>query len=304
MKKYILVLVFPVWMASANSVFQPSKVGFEVTLNGEINSYSIFSLFVMPGGKITFESKEDLIFPDLTDVLQEGNGKWIWNLPSSSGLKSILIQSGNETMTINLLIMTPMAKKEGAYLNGYRIGSYPSKPLNGNPIYNGPEGLFEVTEDMMDLKLTPHFTLKQFVCKQTGDFPKYLIVRERLLLKLEYLLEKTNKAGYSIDTFGFISGYRTPYYNASIKNVQYSRHVYGGAADIFIDQDSDGNMDDLNKDGVIDERDVRLFYNLVDEEFQKPDYEKFRGGLGFYKKNSRHMGFIHVDVRGWKSRWG
>ena len=130
-----------------------------------------------------------------------------------------------------------------------------------------------------------------------------MLIRERLLLKLEYLLEKVNEKGHEVNTFGFISGYRTPYYNALIKNVPYSRHVYGGAADIYIDQDNDGSMDDLNQDGTINEHDVQIFYKIVDSEYEKASYSKYKGGLGFYRKNGRHNGFIHVDVRGWKARW-
>ena len=120
---------------------------------------------------------------------------------------------------------------------------------------------------------------------------------------MEYLLEKVNSLGYTIDTFGFISGFRTPYYNKAIRNVSRSRHLYGGAADIYIDQNQDGYMDDLNGDSITDEKDVRIFYNWVEEELGKSSYERFKGGLGFYKKNGIHQGFIHVDVRGWKARW-
>ena len=60
-------------------------------------------------------------------------------------------------------------------------------------------------------------------------------LRPRLLLKLEMMLEKVNAAGYRCDTFQVMSGYRTPHYNMAIGNVKYSRHVWGGAADIFVD---------------------------------------------------------------------
>ena len=47
------------------------------------------------------------------------------------------------------------------------------------------------------------------------------------------ILQKVNERGYRCDTFHIMSGYRTPYYNGAIGNVRYSRHVWGGAADIF-----------------------------------------------------------------------
>lgn len=293
-----LIIALSAWVEVFG--FDDQRAGFIIEIRGEQNPYRIFSVFVMPGEAVSINSESNIRISS-NDLNVNGTNL---TSPDKPGAYKLEVRTDQgDLMTVNVLVMTPMTNKKGEYLNGYRIGNYPSKPLNGNPIYNKPRGLFEVTEQNASLKLTPHFTLQQFLCKQSGNYPKYLIVRERLLLKLEYLLEKANNEGYSIETFGFISGYRTPYYNKSIKNVQYSRHVWGGAADIFIDQDKNGSMDDLNHDGTIDEKDVRIFYQIVDSEYDKKDYHKFRGGLGFYKKNKSHNGFIHVDVRGWKARW-
>ena len=277
-------------------------------MNGEENPYSIFSSFVMPGSDILIHSKEAIsIESSDLKILKTGFlSEHEIGAPLTKGAYQLSVtnQDGKQ-IRVNILVMVPRTRKVGENLNGYRIGNYPTKPLNNNPIYAPPIGFFEVTKENENLQLTPHFKVKQFLCKQAGNYPKYIIVRERLLLKLEYLLERVNENGYEIETFGFISGYRTPFYNKSIKNVQYSRHVYGGAADIFIDQDKNGSMDDLNKDGKIDESDVQIFYNIVEGEFKKKRYQEkgFIGGLGFYRKNSRHNGFIHVDVRGSVARW-
>jgi hypothetical protein len=280
------------------------KAGFTITVNGESNPYNIYSVFVMPNASVNITSQGELSLTSESVGIEKGTaGSWILKAPATKGAYVTTVRHDNKTMQLNVLVLTPLTDKKGEYLNGYRIGNYPTTPLRGNPIYNRPKGLFEVTDDMTELKLTPHFKVSQFLCKQAGGYPKYILVRERLLLKLEYLLEKVNDQGYEVDTFGFISGYRTPYYNASIKNVKYSRHVYGGAADIFIDADKNGSMDDLNRDGKVDEKDVTIFHSIVAREFDKPGYDKFRGGLGFYRKNGRHNGFIHVDVRGSKARW-
>lgn len=301
----MLLLVLSFMMLQSNA-YDDQRAGFSITVNGEISPYKIFSTFVMPGSEIVISSTEAIMVnsSDVTVNATSFNTRWKLKAPDSSGayIANVTNKDG-KSINVNVLVLTPLSQMKGEYLNGYRIGNYPSQPLRGNPIYNAPKGMFEVTSENQNLKLTPHFSLKQFVCKQSGDFPKYLIVRERLLLKLEFILERVNEKGYDVETFGFISGYRTPFYNKSIKNVQYSMHVFGGAADIFIDQNKDGSMDDLNKDGRIDEKDVREFYNIVESEYSKDRYSKFVGGLGFYRKNSRHNGFIHVDVRGSRARW-
>jgi uncharacterized protein YcbK (DUF882 family) len=102
-----------------------------------------------------------------------------------------------------------------------------------------------------------------------------------------------------------MSGYRTPYYNHAIGNVKYSRHLWGGAADIFIDvAPADGVMDDLDGDGTVDVRDAHVLYELVDTMYGSPLYEPFVGGLGAYRTTPAHGPFIHVDARGFRARWG
>ncbi len=303
MRKISIILLISAF--SSLYVFANDPAGFIIEIKGELNPYRIFSVFLMPNEEIKVRCDTPIILKSaLVKCVHSTDLQWTIQAPEAPGVHPLKIANeGGGEMSINVMVLTPISKKKGEYLNSYRIGNYPIKPFKGNPIYNRPVGLFEVTKENMHILLTPHFKLEQFLCKQQSGFPKYLIIRERLLLKLEYLLDRLTEQGFEIETFGFISGYRTPYYNKLIQNVAYSRHVYGGAADIFIDQNNDGNMDDLNNDGIIDEKDVKVFYNIVESEFKKPSYDKYKGGLGFYKKNDVHSGFIHVDVRGWKARW-
>lgn len=208
-------------------------------------------------------------------------------------------------MVIHAFVMVPFSALEGEYLNGYRIGKYPHIPLKQLTIYKPPRGFIEVTPENEDTLVSPHFRLGQFLSKQASGYPKYLVLRERLLLKLELILEKVNEKGYHCGTLHIMSGYRTPYYNKVIGNVKYSRHVWGGAADFFIDENpSDGMMDDLNRDGKIDYRDAGVLYDIIDEMYGRTFYVPFVGGLGRYRKSRSHGPFVHVDVRGFHARWG
>ena len=91
------------------------------------------------------------------------------------------------------------------------------------------------------------------------------VLRQPLLVKLEQLLEEVNERGREAHTFTLLSAYRTPSYNAAIGNeTTYSRHSYGDAADIFVDANEDGRMDDLNRDGRHNLADAHWLGEIVD----------------------------------------
>jgi hypothetical protein len=237
---------------------------------------------------------------------RDSDGSWTWHAPAASGLHPLtIIRKGNgQRMTLNVFVLVPREGVRDGVLNGYRIGSYPSTPLRGLPVYLPPPGFIEVTPDNEDTWISPHFRVGQFLCKQEGGPPRYLVLRERFLLKLEGLLQETNASGIRCDSFFIMSGYRTPSYNAAIGNVRYSRHLYGDAADLFVDENPrDGVMDDLNGDGRIDDDDARVLYDIIERFDSDPGNELLLGGLGRYGTTSTHGPFVHTDVRGFRARW-
>ncbi len=224
--------------------------------------------------------------------------------PQQHGRYTVRVQhpdNGDSTL-LNVWVSIPRSEMEGEYLNGYRIGTYPP-PRKNRPNYEPPEGFFEVTADNVDTRVSTNFTLRQFLCKQASDYPKYVVIQESLLVLLERLLLDVRDAGFEIETFGVISGYRTPYYNRSIGNVPYSRHVYGDAMDFYIDVDRDGLMDDIDGDGMRNSRDISRFFRIVDRWMVRPENKGLMGGIGRYNKTRRHGGFVHADTRGYRARW-
>ena len=174
-------------------------------------------------------------------------------------------------------------------LNGYRIGEYPATPLKGNPMYLPPPGFIEVTKENQDTKVSPHFTLKQFLCKEdtTKSFPKYVLFKERLPLKLEAVLERVNAMGFAVDTLHVMSAFRTPFYNHAIGDVKYSMHQWGSAADIYIDPLKKDRMADLNRDGQVDIQDSKFLYDEIERMLASKELARFQGGMGFYPANVR-----------------
>jgi hypothetical protein len=238
------------------------------------------------------------VLPGETVALEAMDRRWTWTAPATPGLYPIHVISSDQrdSVTIQAFVLVPFAHLRGEYLNGYHIGRYPARPLRGLDIYRAPAGFIEVTRDNEDVFVSQHFQLKQFVCKQAGGYPRYIVLDEQLVQRLERLLELVNASGYSVSTFHVMSGYRTPAYNRAIGNVLYSRHTWGSAADIFLDEDHDGRMDDLNRDGRSDVRDAEVLYRLFDG-------TQSTGGLGKYRSTEAHGPFVHVDIRDRRARW-
>lgn len=295
------------------SAFESGRAGFAVRVNELQIPYRIFAVYVLPGEVLEIvPPRMEPDGPGPFSVTASGGGRaepsadgWRWRAPDAPGSAEILVERAGERIELNAVVLYPSSQVSAQKLNGYRLGDYPAEPLNGSALYLSPDGFVELNHDNADLQLSPHFKLSQFPSKQSTANPRYLVLREQLLLKLELLLERVNDEGYAADTFTVMSGYRTPYYNAAIKNVPYSRHVYGGAADIFIDvAPRDGVMDDLNGDGRLDYRDAQHLYRIADQLFGEPRYAALRGGMGVYGANAAHGAFLHLDARQLRARWG
>jgi hypothetical protein len=63
-------------------------------------------------------------------------------------------------------------------------------------------------------------------------------------------------------------------------------------------------MDDLNMDGLVDVKDAKVLFDHIDELSDDPTFRAFVGGLGIYETTATHGPFVHVDVRGYRARWG
>jgi uncharacterized protein YcbK (DUF882 family) len=283
--------------------FDTKTAPFAIAFDGEVSAYRDWSAFVLPSARLTFQAsggpagEYSMDAPGVPPVVATAR-VWRWTAPAEAGEYKLKF-----AIEMHVFVMVPAARTSGGALNGYTIGAYP--PAKGNPLYQPPAGFVEVTKANEDTKVSPHFRLKQFLCKEdaANAYPKYVVIKPRLLLKLEAILERVNAAGFKADTFNVMSAYRTPYYNHAIGDVQYSMHQFGSAADIFVDTRAKGQMDDLNRDRRIDTNDSRYLYDLVERLLADPGYRKFQGGMGFYPANAAHPPFVHVDVRGTKARW-
>jgi hypothetical protein len=204
------------------------------------------------------------------------------------------------------LTKRPFASKVNGRIGQYVIGFWPGE--RGRVLsqaYRNPSGFFEVTPANKDAFVSEHFRVRDFLTKgQVDTWPKYLVLREQLVDKLELVIDELNNSGITVKRMTVMSGFRTPAYNGPGGEGRsgVSRHMYGDAADVFVDNDGNGRMDDLNRDGRVDHRDARVILTAVERVERR--YPVLAGGVGVYRANSAHGPFAHVDVRGWRARWG
>lgn len=118
-----------------------------------------------------------------------------------------------------------------------------------------------------EIRLSPHFKVKEFHSKK--DPCDTVKVDEKLLRLLENIRNFTGKPVH------INSGYRSPEYNATIKNASpKSQHCQGMAADIWIEGYTPAKVAEIAE-----------------------CYLGSSGGIGIYKT------FTHVDVRKTGARW-
>ncbi|MEO5568010.1 MAG: D-Ala-D-Ala carboxypeptidase family metallohydrolase [Gemmatimonadaceae bacterium] len=221
--------------------------------------------------------------------------------PEAPGVYRLALSQGGIEQVIAepaVAVLVPFAAKIGGFLNGYRIGTYVAERL-GQRNKERPDGFIEVTEDMLDLAVSRHFRIRDFITHDQQDdvWPKYVALDPRLLDKLELVL--TRLARYrgldSLPTMALDvhSGFRTPAYNRKVqRSAKDSRHQYGDAADVVIDAD---------RDGRITQKDGRLVAKAVDE--IEAEYPHLVGGMGMYTSRKYRTPYVHIDARGKRSRW-
>jgi hypothetical protein len=218
------------------------------------------------------------------------------------------VSAADASSAFHLITMRPFTDKVRGRIGAYRIGFFPAEQrVARTAAYANPEGFVEITASNQDTPVSDHFRLRDFLTHDQGDvWPKYLVLREPLVDKLELVMDELRTMGIAVSRLRVMSGFRTPQYNAQGVGpggrVQDSRHQFGDAADVYVMNGARDWMSDLDHDGRVDTRDARLIAAAAERvEREHPDLV---GGIGVYTATSAHGPFVHIDVRGTRARWG
>lgn len=209
--------------------------------------------------------------------------------------------------TFAFITMLPFSQKVAGRVGTYNMGFWPGEALGrGGAAYGNPAGFIEVTAANQATFVSEHFQLGDFLTHdQQNVWPKYLVLHEQLLDKLELVLDDLRAHGYRAEGLHVMSGFRTPQYNQTggdpSGRAELSRHQYGDAADVWV-ENGGGVMADLNGDGRIDARDAAVLAEAADR--VEAAHPELVGGVGIYRGNGAHGPFVHIDTRGKRARWG
>ncbi len=206
--------------------------------------------------------------------------------------------------THSVMTLVPFSARDArGRIGAYRIGSWIGErsPARASTM---PAGFIKVTAENANTQISEHFRLRDFLTKdQANVWPKYLVLRMEVVDKLELMIDEMRLMGHDVQHVTVMSGFRTPQYNGQgAGRASDSRHQYGDAADIFVDNRRAGRMDDLTGDGRVDLKDARVISQAAERVERK--YPSLVGGVGGYPATSAHPPFVHVDVRGHRARWG
>jgi len=237
--------------------------------------------------------------------------------PKGAGIWSVALAVGNAIRPIadfSVIRSLPFSAKQRGRIGLYYIGSWPGERARGrvgppkapSASYANPSGFIQVNEEDADTYVSEHFKLRDFLTHdQPNVWPKYLVLQLQLIDKLELVLSDLKSRGVDVSGVRVLSGFRTPRYNAGGGNTagraELSRHMYGDAADIFIDSDRNGLMDDLDHDGRITLGDSKVVEAAASR--VEAAHPELVGGAGIYPAGPGHGPFIHIDTRGYRARW-
>jgi uncharacterized protein YcbK (DUF882 family) len=249
--------------------------------------------------------------PEDAHVVVTANGDDTTAVPRQAGIWRVAIALGQimkPVSNFSFISLRPFADKQRGRIGSYVIGSWPAEAGRRvpGPRYANPQGFIEVTPQNQQTQVSEHFRLRDFLTKgQANVWPKYLVLELRLVDKLELTIDELQKQGIPVTRVTVMSGFRTPSYNTGGGNTggraNLSRHMYGDAADVFVDNNGDMMMDDLNRDGRVDTRDARIMADAAER--VERAHPELIGGIGVYSTCCGHGPFVHIDTRGYRARW-
>jgi len=268
-------------------------------------------LWTGSGGSLgeAVEDRQQLFTPQLPGqsfALKQGPGK------ETLGFRVHILHEAE--MTRNRKLGTTRLKVGGSI-----IGTYPN-PRTARSwrvrmharFFKPPRYWMRITAGNQQQQLAPHVQMGQmvgFITEKDKTRPKrrhssWFPPNRELVYSLELLTRELLRKKVKVSRLAVNSAFRAPFYNRRIGGSSYSRHIYGDAADVMVDEDGDEVCDDITGDGRADHRDGLVIGQAI-RKLQLSGAIR-PGGIGVYgfigKDSARS--YSHFDCRGYVTRWG
>lgn len=272
----------------------------------------------IPGGKLSLSPEGGF---RVTAPATPGNYRFRLSIASRVGRTG---QAGRaETVSVMelwLLVRTPFDRTGNGVIGGFPIGIYPNE--NGREVssfveqnrglYLPPASFIHVTPEVVELQVSEHYRLADFVPPTDRGKTSYLALSPRLIEYLEAAIADLRQQIGGPEhprPLAILSAFLSPnqlrqYEASGIRLTTFTRYQYGDGAAVIWDADGDGRMDDMNRDGRIDIEDARTLGGMLADVQKK--LGKF-GGIG--AEAAPRLPFmpdtpyVDVDMRGVASRW-
>lgn len=279
----------------------PAAPSVPLTLGGERLPPDRLCFLVMPGEAVPLGCPSDSASWEFScGSPREASGSSVtWTAPRSHGFATILVRCGEEQQAFSAIIPVESSRWRTETLNSFPIGLYG----DGNDRSSNPDCFIELTQASMGLRISTHFTLGEFLGHVEGAFPQYMALDLALVDKLEAVIGAVGASYLEPVDINVMSGFRTPRYNAAIGNdTEYSLHLYGKAADVWIEGWPPNNlMDDIDRNKRVDVWDGEYLVDVVRRLEAAGGIAV--GGASAYRWTPQHGPFVHIDVRGRPASW-
>lgn len=285
---------------STSSDPDPGTVRVALSLNGDQLPATRMSITATPGETLDLSSTGPCSWEFSAGEPRSAEGASVpWTAPRSHGLFRLVLSSGGLVQEFAIIVVIESSRWRTPTLNSYPIGLYG----DGNSGENNPDYFIEMNQNASGVRLSSHFTLGEFLGHTEGCYPQYLSLDLNLLDKLEALITVIEEEYPEKVDINVMSGFRTPLYNSAIGNeTDFSAHLYGTAADIWIESFPPNNlMDDVDRNKRVDVGDGEHIVDLV-RRIEAGGGISF-GGASAYRWTPQHGPFVHIDVRGRPASW-
>jgi hypothetical protein len=309
--------------------------GQRIAITLDVGSESTGVLMASAGAKATASVAEQYEWSATGGTLADVMGRRLtYQCPKESGNQTVTVRcvkgvtlkgadgadvssALEATWSLRVFVQYPYDREGRGLIESFPIGVYPDEngPRAPSTVkeaassYHPPKWFAKVGKDQRATLISPHFKIGEFCSPYSEADPTFVAVAPRLIERLESARARLVAPDRPDPRLVILRAFLSPNEADQLRRkglalTEFSRHLYGDAVAVIVDQDNDGVMDDLNADGKADLLDVD-YLSRVFEQIERET--RSYGGLGIHAGPTDPLlpktPYLSVDCRGKRARW-